>query len=363
MAVKGDPRGPQSVLRHAEPLAPRAASLLYTAARRRSLQGHRGARRAQAGAHAESSTQQRILEAASLAGAQFAAGSVAHALELPADEIDSVCEGLAKVLDAAETDTTRVINAPVVGFAGGHMVVLAWLSGAPDEAIALADQMLARAELLRDPFHLSRRSRSRPSPIWRGELEKTFETARRALHVARDVGSLVWQGRAMSLYHWAATLLEPQTASAHFEELSSGLSGPLRAGPYGRTAFTPCVVEVYARAGHADAALQELDDALAFVEVTDERAWSSELHRLRGALLKDTAPAEAERAIVQGLEIARRQGARSFELRCALSLATLRRGSKRRAALEQLRRVFASFTDGLGTADLREAKALLAASP
>src|SRR5258708_2500152 len=39
--------------------------------------------------------EQRILEAAGLVGAQFAAGSVAHALELPADEVDSVCEGLA----------------------------------------------------------------------------------------------------------------------------------------------------------------------------------------------------------------------------------------------------------------------------
>jgi predicted ATPase len=42
-----------------------------------------------------SSNEQRILEAASLAGGQFAAGSVAHALELPVDEVDTVCEGLA----------------------------------------------------------------------------------------------------------------------------------------------------------------------------------------------------------------------------------------------------------------------------
>jgi predicted ATPase len=41
------------------------------------------------------SNEQRILEAASLAGSQFAAGSVAHALELPVDEVDTVCEGLA----------------------------------------------------------------------------------------------------------------------------------------------------------------------------------------------------------------------------------------------------------------------------
>jgi tetratricopeptide (TPR) repeat protein len=136
--------------------------------------------------------------------------------------------------------------------------------------------------------------------------------------------------------------------------------GLLGAGPYGRTALTPCVAGVYAAAGHADRALRELDDALAFVELSDERAWSSELHRLRGDLLKDTDPAEAERAITRALEISRQQGARSFELRAALSLAKLDRGAtKSRAALEELRRVYSSFTEGSGTADLVEAKALL----
>ena len=70
----------------------------------------------------------------------------------------------------------------------------------------------------------------------------------------------------MSLYHWAATVLEPQTANLHFEELSSALPELLKAAPHGHTAFTPSVVEVYARAGHVDRAIRELDDAIAFVE-------------------------------------------------------------------------------------------------
>jgi hypothetical protein len=244
------------------------------------------------------------------------------------------------------------------------MVVLAWLMGEPDEAIAQAAKMLARAESLGDPFHLSTAlTISALAHTWRREPQKAFDTARRALNVARDVGSVVWQGRAMSLYHWAATVLEPQTANAQFEELSSGLQAWLRAGPYGRTAFTPCIVEVCARAGHADRALRELDDALAFVEASDERAWSAELHRLRGDLAMGTDPAEAARAITRGLDIARRQGARSFELRAALSLAKLERGPKKRSALKELRRVYAAFTEGFGTGDLVEAKALLDASP
>jgi DNA-binding winged helix-turn-helix (wHTH) protein/tetratricopeptide (TPR) repeat protein len=266
------------------------------------------------------------------------------------------------VLDGARTDSdaSRIVNAPIVGLSGGHMVVLAWLSGAPDEAMSLAAKMLARAETLRDPFHLSTAlTITALAHMWRGEPEKTFAIARSALHVARDVGSRVWQGRALSLYHWAATALDPQSAPMHAEALSSRLSGLLGAGPYGRTAFTPCLALVYAEAGQSERALGELDDAIAFVEVSDERAWSSELHRLRGDLLAEADPVEAKRALLRALEIARRQGARSFELRSALSLARREPGRRTGSAWADVERAYASFTEGFGTADLREAKALL----
>jgi len=167
----------------------------------------------------------------------------------------------------------------------------------------------------------------------------------------------------MSIHHWAATQLDPRAAQTRADELSKALALQLGAGPGGRTAFTPCVAVVYAAAGYHDRALRELDDALAFVERTDERAWSSELHRLRGELLRESDKAEAERAIERALEISREQGAKSFELRAALSLAKLNRGTrKNRAALEELRRGYASFTEGFGTGDLVEAKGLLGAS-
>jgi predicted ATPase len=81
---------------------------------------------------------------------------------------------------------------------------------------------------------------------------------------------------------------------------------------------------------------------------------------LRGEILRESEKAEAERAIQRALEISREQGAKSFELRAAMSLAKLDRGAKKnRAAHEGLRRCFASFTEGFGTGDLVEARALL----
>lgn len=271
--------------------------------------------------------------------------------------LDEACQ----VLDAARSDPARAVNVPVVGYAPGHIVVLSWLCGAPDEAMARAGKMLALAESLRNPFHLTTAlTITALAHRWRGEPERALELGHRAVQLARDAGLLFWQARAMSLYHWAATVLEPRTAKVHFEELSSALPELLEAAPHGRTAFTPSVAEVYARAGHVDRAMRELDDALAFVEVTDERAWSSELHRTRGELLKEVDPAEAERAFTKAVAISRAQGARSLELRAASSLAKLNRGRKRCAALDELRRVYSSFDEGFETADLVEARTILA---
>ncbi len=264
------------------------------------------------------------------------------------------------VLDAADRSTARIVNAPVVGLWAGHVIVLEWLSGAPDTARSVARRMLARAESLRDPFFLlSALTLAALGHMWRREPQDAFDMARRALKLAPEVGAPTWEGRATSLYHWAATVLEPEAAKAHSDALSTGLTAFLAAGPYGRTALTPCVVEVFARAGRVGEALHELDDALRFVEVSDERAWASELHRLRGELLKESDVAGAEREMTTALDLAAAQGARAFELRAAMSLTRLRSGKKRSAALKELRRIHASFTEGLDTIDLLEAKALL----
>ncbi len=87
------------------------------------------------------------------------------------------------------------------------------------------------------------------------------------------------------------------------------------------------------------------------------------MYRLQGELrLNLAAPdvAEAEDSFHQALGIARRQQAKSLELRAATSLARLwQHQSKHREALELLAPVYGWFTEGFETADLQEAKALL----
>jgi predicted ATPase len=88
----------------------------------------------------------------------------------------------------------------------------------------------------------------------------------------------------------------------------------------------------------------------------------AELCRLRGeALLAGAGTvSEAEAAMQQAIAVARRQNAKSWELRGAMSLARLRRQQGRQQeAVALLAPIYAWFTEGLDTADLKDAKALL----
>jgi predicted ATPase len=134
-----------------------------------------------------------------------------------------------------------------------------------------------------------------------------------------------------------------------------------------------------------------LDEALAAVYATGERWWEAELHRLRGELLlmqavesggalcaaparsplamatgEGTSPrtlqADAETWFRQALDIARRQGAKSLELRAVLSLSQLwQRQGRSEEARQLLAESYGWFTEGFDTADLQVPKALLAA--
>jgi predicted ATPase len=111
-----------------------------------------------------------------------------------------------------------------------------------------------------------------------------------------------------------------------------------------------------------EAALASVAAGLKAVEKMGAAPLEAELHRLRGeALLAGAGTvSEAEAAIEKGIDVARRQNAKSWELRGAMSLARLRRQQGRRAeARDLLAPIYGWFTEGFDTADLKEAKALL----
>ncbi|MGC1191777.1 MAG: adenylate/guanylate cyclase domain-containing protein [Candidatus Binatus sp.] len=122
------------------------------------------------------------------------------------------------------------------------------------------------------------------------------------------------------------------------------------------------LAEVYLMMKRPDEALRELEMARQRADQMGHRLLEAEIHRLRGEtmLTLPNGEDEAERCFRRAIEIALRQEARSWELRAATSLARLlSRSGRRDQARATLAPVFAQFTEGFETGDLREAKALL----
>jgi predicted ATPase len=123
------------------------------------------------------------------------------------------------------------------------------------------------------------------------------------------------------------------------------------------------LAELYGKAGQVDEGLQRLTEAAELVEMTEERWAEAEMHRLSGTLFLSTNKrdaAAAEKSFNRALAVARRQGAKLWELRAATDLARLWRDQgKPRQARDLLAPVYGWFTEGFDTHDLKEAKALL----
>jgi predicted ATPase len=136
---------------------------------------------------------------------------------------------------------------------------------------------------------------------------------------------------------------------------------PGRIGGYRSLGFS-MLAAALAKQGDQAEGLVALSQALQSAEETGEGMWNAELHRSWGLVLQSQNKLpDSEVAFLQALQLARQQQAKSWELRAATSLARLWGEQSRRAeARDLLAPVYGWFTEGFDTADLQEAKALLA---
>jgi predicted ATPase len=131
--------------------------------------------------------------------------------------------------------------------------------------------------------------------------------------------------------------------------------------PLNRPYMLAVLASAKADLGKPDEAFELLKEALASAEVSGERWWEAELHRLRGRLLVARGPHdEGETCFRRAIEVSRRQRAKMLELRAATSLARLwSDGDKNAEARDLLAPIYGWFTEGFGALDLKEAKILL----
>jgi DNA-binding response OmpR family regulator/class 3 adenylate cyclase/predicted ATPase len=192
--------------------------------------------------------------------------------------------------------------------------------------------------------------------------EDTRSYAALAVSLCTENGFSHWLNCARILEGWAE-ICQGETERGN-EVLRAGVLGWQQKGArLWLPIFHALEAEARVAAGRADAALRAIEAALAISEETGERLALAEVLRVKARVLQAVGEAEAkeiETTLVNSLEIARGQQARCWELRAACDLARLWQGQGRgRQALKLLRSVYDQFTEGLDSADLRAAKALI----
>jgi len=198
----------------------------------------------------------------------------------------------------------------------------------------------------------------------RRESQPTQAQAETVIALCHEQGFAQWLGQTMILRGWA--LAEQGQATQGIAQIRQGLEAWRGTGAeLGQTYYGTLLAEAYGKAGAPEDGLHVIAEALAQAGRTEERFYEAQLHRLKGELLLARSranQAEAEICFHQALDVARRQQAKSLQLRAAMSLAHLWQQQGRRAeARELLAPIYGWFIEGFDTADLQEARTLIEA--
>jgi predicted ATPase len=201
-----------------------------------------------------------------------------------------------------------------------------------------------------------------PIALWTGELAAAEHYAGMLLNRSTEHALVRWQ--AYGLSHQGALAIKRGDVASGLRLLRAGFDALGEANTVFRFSFFLSeMADALGRAGQIADGLPEIDEAIERCQRTEEHWVMSELLRIRAGSWLYGAPAAAAAAEDQfrhALDWARRQGALSFELRAATSLARLQRDQGRPAdAVALLQPVYNRFTEGFDTSDLKAAKALL----
>ncbi len=239
-----------------------------------------------------------------------------------------------------------------------------WLLGFPEQALASSQKALDLAQTLAH-------AHSEAAALnWAGVLhhlrreeQAAYERAEALIALAEAQGFPYWLAQGRMLRGWALAALG-HTGEA-IEQIHRGLVAYRATGAeIQRPYWLALEAEAYVLAGRHMEALQAVNHGVRAMYATGEHWYHAELYRLKGELLlaqSELALDDVDTSLQEALTTAQQQHAKSLELRAVMSLSRmwLAQGEAARAQA-LLTPVYQGFTEGFGTADLRDAKALLA---
>jgi class 3 adenylate cyclase/predicted ATPase len=249
----------------------------------------------------------------------------------------------------------------------GSEAVALWFLGYPDQALKRSQEALTLAQELSHPYSLA------VALYFGAYLHQFRRQGQAAQKLAEALRVLSSEQGFVSLLAWGTmlqgwVLAEQGQAKEGIAQIRQSLITYQAIGSeLGRPSILVSLAEVYGQIGEVEEGLNALAEALTAVERTGERWYEAELYRLKGELtlqskvqsLKSKVE-EAEACFHKAIEIARKQSAKSLELRGVTSLARLwQQQGKTTEAHRMLAEIYGWFTEGFDTADLQEAKVLL----
>jgi predicted ATPase len=253
-----------------------------------------------------------------------------------------------------------------------------WALGFPDTALQRMQVGLEYARRLAHPQSLAYAARfAAQLHQFRGEPLLAQERANDVIRIAEEYGMELWAAIGKIDLGWASA--ELGQVQEGIEQMQQGLTA---FNATGTRIWYPILLGSLAdqlnKARRVGEGLAVIARAIACAEDTGEGYAIAELHRIKGELLLSrsdlleagefrsdpstiSALAEATASFAEALMIAKRQGARSWELKAALSMQRLQKPCAE-PDQTQLAEIYSSFTEGFETADLKHAREQLNAT-
>jgi predicted ATPase len=265
-----------------------------------------------------------------------------------------------------------------------------WNLGYPQQALERTQQALNRAQELSHPFSLALALPfASMLHLHRRETRTALDLAEAAIALGTQHSFPLFLAMGTLYRGWA--LAAQGQGEQGIAQMRQGLAAFRATGQEAaQPRYLSLLAETYGKGGQVEEGLGVLTEALTMIEKNDEHSAEAELYRLKGELTLQQSQAssrqvqgksrtshkksivtntqsltpnpliEAEACFLKALEIAKRQQAKSLELRATMSLARLwQQQGKQRKARTMLSGIYHWFTEGFDTKDLQEAKALL----
>ncbi len=238
-----------------------------------------------------------------------------------------------------------------------------WFLGHADQALARVSEALALAQDLAQPYSIAfAHYMTSVVHLLRGDPGRALQSAEQSLEISREqrfslyeLLSAVARGRALGeLGRLQEAVSEMQTGIAEGRRSGVGFMLPM---------MQAWLADAHARSGDDEIALSIVEESLNDISDATGRSWEAELHRQRAEMILRVNPskvAEAESFLKTAVEIAKRQNAKTLELRATTSLAELwQQQGKVDEARNLLEPAYRWFEEGAGTADLKRARDVL----